>query len=82
MRVKYSYLEEQFKDYQTILNKIGEVVKTGDFTLGKAVQEFEEKFAAYSFKDGKYKKIEDVRASEKRWDSVMKKWSEARHREK
>jgi dTDP-3-amino-2,3,6-trideoxy-4-keto-D-glucose/dTDP-3-amino-3,4,6-trideoxy-alpha-D-glucose/dTDP-2,6-dideoxy-D-kanosamine transaminase len=45
MRVKYSYLEEQFKDYQTILNKIGEVVKTGDFTLGKAVQEFEEKFA-------------------------------------
>ena len=45
MRVKYSYLEEQFKDYQKIFKKIAEVVETGDFTLGKAVQEFEEKFA-------------------------------------
>jgi aminotransferase EvaB len=45
MHVKYSYLEEQFKDYQNIFKKIAEVVKTGDFTLGKAVQEFEEKFA-------------------------------------
>jgi aminotransferase EvaB len=45
MRVKYSYLEEQFKDYQNIFKKIAEVVKTGDFTLGKAVREFEEKFS-------------------------------------
>jgi dTDP-4-amino-4,6-dideoxygalactose transaminase len=45
MQVKYSYLEEQFKDYQSIFKKIAEVVKTGDFTLGKTVQEFEEKFA-------------------------------------
>ena len=46
MKVKYSYLEEQFKDYEVIFRKIAEVVKTGDYTLGKAVKEFEEKFAA------------------------------------
>jgi dTDP-4-amino-4,6-dideoxygalactose transaminase len=46
VKVKYSYLEEQFKDYRVIFDKIAEVVKSGDFTLGKAVQEFEEKFAA------------------------------------
>ena len=46
MKVKYSYLEEQFKDYRVIFDKIAEVVKSGDFTLGKALQEFEEKFAA------------------------------------
>ena len=45
MRVKYSYLDEQFKDYQNIFKNIAEVVKTGDFTLGKAVREFEEKFS-------------------------------------
>lgn len=45
MKVKYSYLEEQFKDYPIIFEKIAEVVKSGDYTLGKAVQEFEEKFA-------------------------------------
>lgn len=46
MKVKYSYLEEQFKDYEVILGKIGAVVQAGDFTLGRAVGEFEEAFAA------------------------------------
>jgi len=46
MKVKYSYLEEQFKDYHIIFDKISEVVKTGDFTLGAAVSEFEAEFAA------------------------------------
>jgi dTDP-4-amino-4,6-dideoxygalactose transaminase len=46
MKVQYSYLEEQFKDYEVIFRKIAEVVKTGDYTLGKAVKEFEDKFAA------------------------------------
>ncbi len=45
MKVKYSYLEEQFKDYPVIMEKIAEVVKSTDFTLGKAVEEFEGKFA-------------------------------------
>jgi len=46
MKVEYSYLREQFKDHDVILKKISEVVKTGDYTLGTAVSEFEEKFAA------------------------------------
>jgi len=45
-RISYSYLEEQFRDYRVIFDKIAEVVRTGDYTLGKAVTEFEEKFAA------------------------------------
>ncbi|MEW6386725.1 MAG: DegT/DnrJ/EryC1/StrS family aminotransferase [Thermodesulfobacteriota bacterium] len=46
MKVKYSYLEEQFRDYPAIFAKIARVVETGDYTLGRAVAEFEEKFAA------------------------------------
>jgi len=45
LKIRYSYLEEQFRDYQVIFDKIAEVVKTGDYTLGKAVSEFEGKFA-------------------------------------
>jgi aminotransferase EvaB len=46
MKIKYSYLEEQFKDYEEIFNKMALVVKCGDFTLGSAVRKFEEEFAA------------------------------------
>ncbi|VEN74525.1 Pleiotropic regulatory protein [Candidatus Desulfarcum epimagneticum] len=46
MKVQYSYLQEQFKDYKVIFEKISDVIKTGDYTLGKAVWDFEEKFAA------------------------------------
>ena len=46
MKVPYSYLQEQFKDYEAIFHKIAEVVKSGDFTLGKEVKDFEERFAS------------------------------------
>jgi len=45
MRVKYSYLEEQFQDHQAIFDSFDELIKTGDYTLGKAVGEFEQRFA-------------------------------------
>lgn len=45
MKVKYSYLEEQFKDHNSIFNDINKLIETGDYTLGKPVDEFEEKFA-------------------------------------
>ncbi|HEX4047051.1 MAG TPA: DegT/DnrJ/EryC1/StrS family aminotransferase [Elusimicrobiota bacterium] len=44
--VPYSYLSRQFADVDPILAKIKELVRFGDFTLGKPVTEFEEKFAA------------------------------------
>ena len=45
MEVKYSYLIEQFKDHKKIFELIDKLIETGDYTLGKAVQEFEQKFA-------------------------------------
>lgn len=45
MKVKYSYLEEQFQGHQVVFDEIDEVIKTGDYTLGKPVKEFEQKFA-------------------------------------
>lgn len=43
--INHNYLSEQFADYEDILAKIGEVVKKGDFTLGRAVNDFEERYA-------------------------------------
>jgi dTDP-4-amino-4,6-dideoxygalactose transaminase len=43
--VRYSYLLEQFSDPKPILDEIGRLVATGDFTLGKPVAEFEKRFA-------------------------------------
>jgi len=45
VKVKYSYLEEQFANPEDILNDIRELVRKGDYTLGSAVSEFEERFA-------------------------------------
>lgn len=45
MKVKYSYLEEQFHDHEEIFKALDELIKTGDYTLGKAVEEFEQRFA-------------------------------------
>lgn len=45
-KINHNYLTEQFADYEEILTKIGQVVKRGDFTLGRAVNEFEERYAA------------------------------------
>ena len=46
MRVKYSYLEEQFAEPGPILEAIGRLVRSADYTLGRPVEQFEEKFAA------------------------------------
>ena len=46
MRVKYSYLEEQFAEPGPILDGIERLVRSTDFTLGEPVEQFEEKFAA------------------------------------
>ena len=43
--INHNYLSEQFSDYKEILDKIGEVVLKGDFTLGRAVDEFEKRYA-------------------------------------
>ena len=45
MRVPYSYLDQQFAEVDTYLSDIRDLVKSGDFTLGSAVSEFEERFA-------------------------------------
>lgn len=43
--VNHSYLTEQFADYPAIFEKLAEVVRRGDYTLGRAVDEFEDAFA-------------------------------------
>jgi len=45
MKVPYSYLDRQFADIDSYLDDIRTLVKSGDFTLGKAVGEFEQRFA-------------------------------------
>ncbi len=45
LTIKHNYLKEQFSDYQEIFKKIEQVVLENDFTLGKAVDQFEENFA-------------------------------------
>lgn len=43
--INHNYLPQQFADYDEILKKIGEVARQGDFTLGRAVDEFEDRWA-------------------------------------
>ncbi len=45
-KARYSYLPQQFAEPSAILEELGRLVATGDFTLGKPVGEFEKKFAA------------------------------------
>ncbi len=45
MRVRYSYLQEQFSDPEPIFQEIRKLIQTGEFTLGPQVKEFEERFA-------------------------------------
>src|SRR3989344_3358765 len=45
MNVPFSYLKWQFADPDRIWKDVKKVVLRGDFTLGKEVAEFEEKFA-------------------------------------
>jgi dTDP-4-amino-4,6-dideoxygalactose transaminase len=45
MRVPFSYLPELYADPEPILQHIRQIVASGDFTLGRAVGEFESRFA-------------------------------------
>ena len=45
IQINHNYLKKQFKDNKKIFNDIKKVVEDGDFTLGKTVDEFEEKFS-------------------------------------
>ena len=45
MKVRYSYLPQQFEDAEDLWRELKEFVKTGDFTLGEPLREFERKFA-------------------------------------
>ena len=46
MRVRYSPLAQQFADVDEVFAELRTLVASGDFTLGKPVQEFEAEFAA------------------------------------
>ena len=46
--INHNYLAEQFGDYEEIFAKLAEVVRKGDFTLGRAVDDFESRFAEVS----------------------------------
>ncbi|MEM7429718.1 MAG: DegT/DnrJ/EryC1/StrS family aminotransferase, partial [Pseudomonadota bacterium] len=45
MKVRYSPLAQQFAEPDSIFDELRELVKSGDFTLGKVVGEFETMFA-------------------------------------
>ena len=45
MKVRYSYLKQQFSNCEDLWIKLKKFVKTGDFTLGKELEIFEKKFA-------------------------------------
>ena len=45
MQVRYSYLQQQFENCDDLWEKLKKFVPTGDFTLGKPLQEFEIQFA-------------------------------------
>ena len=45
MKVRYSYLEQQFSNADDLWKNLKAFVKTGDFTLGAPLIEFEKSFA-------------------------------------
>lgn len=45
MKIPFSYLDRQFADVDAYLEDLRQFVKTGDFTLGKPLTEFETNFA-------------------------------------
>ena len=42
MKVRYSYLPQQFGDCEDLWKELREFVPTGDFTLGKPLTKFEQ----------------------------------------
>lgn len=47
MKIEFSYLNRQFAEAEPIFEDLKEFIKTGDFTLGKKLEEFESKFADF-----------------------------------
>ena len=47
MKVRYSYLRQQFSNCPELWSDLKKFVKTGDFTLGKPLIKFEKNFAKY-----------------------------------
>ena len=45
MKVRYSYLKQQFENCDDLWKDLKQFVSTGDFTLGKPLKEFEDRFA-------------------------------------
>ena len=45
MKVRYSYLPQQFSDCEDLWQNLRDFVSTGDFTLGKLLTDFERSFA-------------------------------------
>ena len=45
MKVRYSYLKQQFSNCNDLWSNLKKFVSTGDFTLGKELEKFEKKFA-------------------------------------
>ena len=45
MKVRYSYLKQQFANADNLWKKLKKFVSTGDFTLGKELEKFERDFA-------------------------------------
>ena len=45
MKVRYSYLKQQFANSGDLWAKLKRFVSTGDFTLGKELEKFEKNFA-------------------------------------
>ena len=45
MKVRYSYLKQQFSNCNDLWRNLKRFVKTGDFTLGKELSKFEKKFS-------------------------------------
>lgn len=41
MKVRYSYLKQQFSNSNDLWNKLKKFVSTGEFTLGKPLEKFE-----------------------------------------
>ena len=45
MKVRYSYLSQQFEDCDDLWQDLRDFVATGDFTLGEPLTKFESSFA-------------------------------------
>jgi dTDP-4-amino-4,6-dideoxygalactose transaminase len=47
MKIKYNYLNQEFKNSTPIFKRWKQLIKSTDFTLGRYVKEFEEKFVKF-----------------------------------